>query len=43
MPQQEMFLEHRIGGKKIVVVKSYDGAFAREAFAQMRPEALRFL
>src|ERR1035441_4923729 len=43
MPQQEMFFEQKFGDKRIVVIKSYDQAFAREAFDQMPPEALRFL
>jgi hypothetical protein len=43
MPQQEMFFERQVGDKRIVVLKSYDRAFAREAFDQMQPEALRFL
>ena len=43
MPQQEMFFERQVGDKRIVVLKSYDRAFAREAFDQMQPEALHFL
>jgi hypothetical protein len=38
-----MFFEQQVGDKRIVVLKSYDRAFAREAFDQMQPEALRFL
>jgi septum formation topological specificity factor MinE len=43
MPQQEMLFEQQVGDKRIVVLKSYDRAFAHEAFDQMRTEALHFL
>lgn len=43
MPQQTTFFDEQIGAKHIVVNKSYDQSFAREAFAQMSPSALHFL
>jgi hypothetical protein len=43
MPKQETFFESEIGNKRIVVLKTYDRQFAREAFEQMNPDALRFL
>jgi hypothetical protein len=43
MPQQEAYFEQQIGAKRIIVLKSYDRAFAREAFEQMDERALRFL
>jgi hypothetical protein len=43
MPRETSFLEQTIGNTKVEVLKSYDGAFAREAFDQMDEEALRFL
>jgi hypothetical protein len=43
MPQQETYFEQQVGDKRIVVLKSYDAAFAREAFDHMSPEALSFL
>jgi hypothetical protein len=43
MPQQTIFFEQQLGEKRILVVKSYDRAFAREVFEQMQPEALSFL
>ena len=43
MPHQETFLQREVNGHQIRVVKSYDVAFAREAFEQMDPNALAFL
>jgi hypothetical protein len=43
MPEQSTFFEHQVGDKRIVVLKTYDGRFAREAFNQMTPEALSLL
>jgi hypothetical protein len=43
MPQQETFLNHETGDGSIQVLKTYDRAFAREAFDQMSEPALRFL
>jgi hypothetical protein len=43
MPQQEVYLDEKIGDKQIQVLKSYDVSFAREAFAAMDEEALKFL
>jgi hypothetical protein len=43
MPEQTTFFEQQTGDRRIVVLKSYDRAFAREGFDQMQPEALRFL
>ncbi len=43
MPQQEMYFQQEVGGKRVQVLKSYDATFAREAFGQMNEDALRFL
>jgi hypothetical protein len=43
MPQQETYFEQQVGDKHIIVLKSYDGVFAREAFDRMGDEALQFL
>ena len=43
MPQQTTFYEQQIGDRRIEILKSYDSAFAREAFDQMDEKALRFL
>jgi hypothetical protein len=43
MPQQEAYFEQQIGAKRIIVLKSYDRVFAREAFEHMDEKALRFL
>jgi hypothetical protein len=43
MPQQTIFLDQTVGNTRIEVLKSYDKAFAREAFDQMDAEALEFL
>jgi hypothetical protein len=43
MPQQETYFEQQVGDKRILVLKSYDAAFAREAFDRMGEEALQFL
>lgn len=43
MPAQTSFLEQTVGNTKIEVLKSYDNAFAREAFDHMGDEALNFL
>jgi hypothetical protein len=43
MPRETSFLEQTIGNTKIEVLKSYDKAFAREAFDQMDEDALEFL
>lgn len=43
MAHQEIFLDERIGTERIQVLKSYDVAFAREAFDAMDEDALRFL
>ena len=43
MPQQTSFLDQTVGDTRIEVLKSYDEAFARDAFDQMDEEALRFL
>lgn len=43
MPKQETFLEEEANGRKLQVVKTYDPAFAREAFECMDDVALAFL
>lgn len=43
MPREETYFDQQIGGKHVVVLKSYDKAFAREAFELMTPEALNYL
>jgi hypothetical protein len=43
MPPQTTYFEQQIGEKRIVVVKSYDAAFAQEAFRQVNLDALSFL
>ena len=35
MPQQELFFEQTIGGRRIEILKTYDVAGAREAFDNM--------
>lgn len=43
MPQQEVFFEQRAGNRHIVVLKSYDQAYAREAFESMDDGGLQRL
>lgn len=43
MPRETSFLEQTVGNTRIEVLKSYDKAFAREAFDQMDEDALEFL
>jgi hypothetical protein len=43
MPKQEVFFEQQIGERRIEVLKSYDQAYAREAFKNMDEEALQQL
>ena len=43
MPQQEVFLDETIDGKRVLVVKTYDESYAREAFRSMSDEAKVFL
>lgn len=43
MPQQEVFFEERTGDKQIVVLKTYDRSYAREAFDNIGDEALKSL
>lgn len=43
MPGQTTFFDEIIGGTRVEVLKSYDEAFAREAFEQMDEDALAFL
>ena len=43
MSQEETYFDQQVGNKRVVVLKSYDKLFAREAFEQMMPEALEFL
>jgi hypothetical protein len=39
MPTQEIFFAEKAGGREIVVMKTYDSHFAREAFDQMGEDA----
>jgi hypothetical protein len=43
VPQQETFFEQITGNTRVQVLKSYDAAYAREAFTLMDAEALTFL
>lgn len=43
MPQQETFFEQTIGDRRIEVLKSYDQAYAHEAFQSMDDDALQRL
>ena len=43
MPRQEVFLAGIANDKIVRVLKSYDQAFAKEAFSLMEEPALRFL
>lgn len=43
MPMQEIYLEQVSGLNQFQVLKSYDTAFAREAFSGMDEEALAYL
>jgi hypothetical protein len=43
VPQQETFFEQTTGDTHVQVLKSYDAAYAREAFSLMDAEALTFL
>ena len=43
MPKQEMFFEQQTGNVRVEVLKSYDAAYARQAFDNMDLEALRHL
>ncbi len=43
MPQQETFFEQTAGDRRIEVLKSYDQAYAREAFRSMDHAALQRL
>ena len=39
MPTQKIFFAEEAGGREIVVIKTYDRYFAREAFDQMSEDA----
>ena len=43
MPNQEVFFDQVVSGKRVVVLKSYDQAYAREAFDNMDEESLKRL
>lgn len=43
MPQQELFFEQVLGGRRIEVIKTYDQQFAREAFDNMDEQAQHHL
>jgi hypothetical protein len=43
MPAQEVFFDRTIGDQRFQILKTYDTAFAREAFAEMNPAALDHL
>jgi hypothetical protein len=43
MPKQEIFFEQQVGERRVEVLKSYDQAYAREAFKNMDEEALQQL
>jgi len=39
MPQQEIFYQHTAGNWRVEVIKTYDRAYARDAFDAMDPAA----
>ena len=43
MPGQEVFFEKKIGDRRVEVLKTYDAAYAREAFNEMDEVARAFL
>jgi hypothetical protein len=43
MPQQETYFNQQADGKHVMVLKSYDRKFARDAFDHMDAPALKFL
>ena len=43
MPQQEVFFEERAGDRRIVVLKTYDPAYAREVFDNVDDAAMKNL
>jgi hypothetical protein len=43
MPKQEVFFEQNVSGARVEVIKSYDQAYAREAFREMDGAALKML
>ena len=43
MPSQETFFEQQLGDRRIEVLKTYDQAYAREAFQSMDDDALQRL
>ena len=43
MPKQEIFFEQLVSGTRIEVLKSYDQAYAREAFGEMDGAAMQRL
>lgn len=43
MPVQKVFFEQEQNGRRVEVIKTYDAALAREAFAEMDDSALNFL
>jgi hypothetical protein len=43
MPAQEVFMDAVVDGRKVQVVKTYEQAFAKEAFGEMSDDARAFL
>jgi len=43
MPEQSEFLRQQVGETTVVVLKTYDRAFAREALEQLDQDALRLI
>jgi hypothetical protein len=43
MPKPETYFEQQVGDGRVVVLKTYDAGFAREAFDLMDEDAVRFL
>jgi hypothetical protein len=43
MPKQEKFFEQKVGDRRIVVLKTYDRSYAREAFSDMDESAQSYL
>jgi len=43
MPQQELFFERQVGGRRIEVIKTFDRSYAREVFGNIDDDAKRSL
>jgi hypothetical protein len=43
MPQQELYFEKLVGNRRVLVLKTYDRTYAREAFGNMDAAAQSYL